>query len=362
MKHLSSPLDAPARRAGRFAPTPTGALHLGNASTALLAHLCARALGHAAVLRVDDLDPRATPPGCLDGQLEDLDWLGLRYDEGPREGGPCGPYLQSARGARYALALDHLNARGLLYACTCSRKELAALAERAPRAPHAGEEGPPYPGRCRPTLPPRLRPPLALSALTAPLLRGAPPPLAPDLLAGALRLDVAGAVAEGLLPPTLALHDEVAGAWGCDLRAQVGDFVVCRRDGVFAYQLACAVDDVAQGCAVVVRGEDLLWSTARQRALLLCLGLPLDAHPRYAHVALVVDAAGERLAKRRESTQLRGLRAAGVPAAEVRRALSESWGGPPTGDLDLLAEWLTLARLPRGAARLPPWLAASLSP
>ncbi len=346
----ASALSPPARRAGRFAPTPTGALHLGNASTALLAHLCARALGHASLLRIDDLDPRATPAGCLEGQLEDLEWLGLRYDEGPREGGPCGPYAQSARGGRYALALERLNARGLLYLCACSRKELAAL------APHAGEEGAPYPGRCRPALPPRLRPPLDLSALTAPLLRGAPAPLAPELLGGALRLDLEGAVAEGLLPRALTLRDEVAGEGRYDLTGQVGDFVVCRRDGVFAYQLACAVDDVSQGCEVVVRGEDLLTSTARQRALLCCLGLPLESHPRYAHVALIVDAGGERLAKRRESTQLRGLRAAGVSPAEVRRALAEAWGAPPTGDLDLLTEWCALSRLPRGAVRLPGWL------
>jgi len=323
---------------GRFAPTPTGALHVGNGYTALLAHISAKARGLKSVLRVDDLDPRATPAGCVEDQLEDLSWLGIRYDESPTTGGPRGPYDQGSRAELYRRALESLNQKGLLYPCRCSRRELAAL------APHASDEGVIYPGLCRPSLPPHKREPLNLDE---PNERG--------VRSYALRFDLIGAIQEGLLSEELRFIDELMGAQAFSLIDQVGDFVVRRRDDVCAYQLACLVDDVSQRCALVLRGADLLTSTARQLALATCLGVPGELIPSYAHVGLVVDAQGERLAKRNQSCQLSGLREAGVSACALRESLARAWGAPsPTGDLDALIEDFQLSALPRRSVRWSP--------
>ena len=323
---------------GRFAPTPTGALHVGNGYTALLAHISAKARGLKSVLRVDDLDPRATPAGCVEAQLADLSWLGLSYDESPITGGPRGPYDQGSRAPLYRQALDDLNQRGLLYPCTCSRRELATL------APHASDEGVIYPGRCRPSIPPHMREPLALDEVCEHKVRGY-----------ALRFDLVGAIQEGLLTEELRFTDELMGIQTFSLIKQVGDFVVRRRDDVCAYQLACLVDDVSQRCALVLRGADLLTSTARQLALATCLGVPDELIPSYAHVGLVVDAQGERLAKRNQSCQLSGLREAGVSADDLRESLARAWGAPsPTGDLKVLIERFQLSELPRSAVRWSP--------
>ena len=320
------PIPLLKRRAGRFAPTPTGALHVGNGYTALLAHLCARHFDHASLLRVDDLDVRALPSGCLEAQLEDLSWLGIEYDESPALGGPAGPYRQSERGGVYSEALRQLNDQGLLYPCDCSRKEIAAL------APHAQDEGVIYPGVCRPEHPA----PISLDDL--PQERGRPP---------ALRLNLHEAV-KRRQGSHIEWIDHIAGPQSFHLLNAVGDFVVRRGDGVFAYQLACAVDDLLQGCALILRGDDLLTSTARQLMIMELIGVSQDHRPAYAHVGLVVDAQGERLAKRAKSTQLSGLRAAGHSPYATRESLSVAWGGPPTGDLDLLIERFKLSSLPTG--------------
>jgi len=320
---------------GRFAPTPTGALHVGNAYTALLAHISARARGYQSVLRLDDLDPRATPRGCVEAQLADLEWLGLAYDESPQRPGARGPYDQGSRGPLYAEALDHLNQLGLIYECRCTRRELAAL------APHASDEGVIYPGLCRPSAPIAERAPLELNQE-----RGG------ASLPPALRFDLVGAVMSGLLPRVLSFRDEVMGAQRFDLITEVGDFVVRRRDGVHAYQLACVVDDVSQRCALVLRGADLLTSTARQLALARCLEVPEPLIPSYAHVGLVVDARGERLAKRRQSTQLLGVREAGHSPEALIESLSRAWGAPrPSGTLAELIEGFEMSSLPRSAVR-----------
>ena len=301
--------DAALRGAGRFAPTPTGRLHLGNARTALLAWLAARRAGLRNVLRVEDLDPKAIPAGILEGQYADLDWLGLRYDEGPRVGGPVGPYRQSERFPLYAAALRGLNDRGLLYPCWCSRREVRDAA----RAPHADDEGPVYAGTCKPAV----GGPLDLDAL--PERRGRVP---------ALRVDVAAATGAGT---AVVFDDRLAGPQ----RFELSDFVVRRVDGVAAYQLACAWDDAAMGCTQVLRGADLLPSTARQVLLLRVLGLP---EPEYAHAGLVRAADGRRLAKRDADIALTTARERGDSASGTVRRLARWSGLPDTGDLDLLTE------------------------
>lgn len=320
---------------GRFAPTPTGALHVGNGYTALLAHVSAKSRGLKSVLRLDDLDPSATPKGCVEAQLADLDWLGLDYDESPRLGGPRAPYDQGSRAHIYRGALELLNRKGLLYECTCSRRELATL------APHASDEGVIYPGRCRPSAPPPLRAHVDLSRHAG-----------GGVSASALRFDLTGAIEAGLLPERLCFDDEVMGSQPFSLLTQVGDFVVLRRDHVCAYQLACLVDDVSQRCALVLRGADLLTSTARQLALARCLEVPAELLPSYAHVGLIVDEQGERLAKRNKSCQLSGLRASGLSASALRASLARAWGASrSTGDLSELIASFDITALPREPVR-----------
>lgn len=313
---------APLIGAGRFAPTPTGRLHLGNARTALLAWLTARAAGLRTILRVEDLDPRAIPDGCLEEQYADLDWLGLRHDEDPRWGGPVGPYRQSERFDRYAHALQRLNEQGLIYPCWCSRREV----HDAARAPHASDEGPVYAGTCRPVEPGEL----TLDAV--PKRNGR---------VAALRIDVARAMRR-LGWSDVRFDDAVAGRQVFDMIGGMGDFVVRRKDGVGAYQVACAHDDAAMGCTLVLRGADLLASTARQ---ILLLSLWQAALPTYAHVGLVTTPAGERLAKRDASIALAQLRADGVAPGAVVRQLARLSGLPDTADLDLLTAAVDLRAL-----------------
>ncbi len=266
---------------GRFAPSPTGPIHLGTARTALVAWLHARSEEGAFVLRVEDLDAPRVKAGALEAMLEDLRWLGLDWDEGPDVGGDLGPYLQSARLPLYEKAIRALRERGFLYPCTCSRKEIAGVAS----APH-GEDGVVYPGLCRegPTHPER-----------AASLR--------------FRLEESEAFNDGV-------HGLVAAGQG------PGDFVVQRADGVFAYQLAVVVDDLAMGITHVVRGDDLLLSTPRQIAITRALGAsPLV----YAHVPLVLGEDGQRLAKRHGSIAIQTLRATHA-AEQVVGLLAHSLG------------------------------------
>jgi glutamyl-tRNA synthetase len=305
---------------GRFAPSPTGPLHLGNARTALLSWLAARAGGGGYVLRVEDLDGPRVRPGLEALILAELRWLGLDWDEGPDVGGPCAPYRQSERLPRYAVALARLRAEGAVYPCFCSRAEIAA----ASQAPH-GDEGPRYPGTCR--------------ELGAAEVAGR---------VAARRPAWRFRVPEG----ELTFVDGARGAQRCDVAAETGDFVVARADGVPAYQLAVVVDDAAMGVAEVVRGDDLLPSTARQLLLYRALGL---AAPRFAHVPLVTGEDGARLAKRHGALSLGELRARGADPRVVAGLLAALSGLAPPGARLSPAELVAgfgLERVPQDAAVL----------
>ncbi len=273
---------------GRLAPSPTGHMHLGVARTALLAWLRARAAGGALVLRIEDIDTPRVIAGSAEAIMGELHWLGIDWDEGPATDGlplppgPHAPYQQSARTALYAAAIEQLRLRGFVYPCTCSRKEIAQIAS----APH-GDLGPLYPGTCRngPSHPGR---PASL--------RFAMPEPAPsfvDLLQG---------------PYNAGVSD---------------DFVLRRADGLYAYQLAVVVDDLAMGISEVVRGDDLLSSTPRQIALYRALG----AHePAFFHVPLLLDADGRRMSKRFASLSVTQCRAGGASAEQVIGALAHTLG------------------------------------
>jgi glutamyl-tRNA synthetase len=284
---------------GRYAPSPTGRLHLGNARTALLAWLDARSGGGGFVMRVEDLDQARVPAGAEAQLLDDLAWLGLDWDEGPDRGGPFAPYRQSERGSRYDAAIDRLLAGGRAFPCACSRSDVA----RAALAPHeADDDGPRYPGTCRALDPDEVRARAAAQG-RAPVIRFA---------GRAERIDFVDAV-HGAVP---------AQAAGVD------DFVLRRADGTAAYQIAVVVDDAAMGITRVVRGDDLLRSTPRQLALYRALGLP---EPEFAHVPLVLAPSGERLAKRTRPEAVADLRARGVVPAAVVGALAASAGLCATG-------------------------------
>lgn len=269
---------------GRFAPSPSGYMHLGNAWTALLAWLQVRQLGGKMVLRIEDLDPQRSKQLYVDQIMDDLQWLGLDWDEGPDVGGPHGPYRQSARRALYEQALHRLEQQGLVYRCFCTRRER----HEAALAPHAGEEGPAYDGRCRR---------ITLAQQRELVAAGRP---------FALRLRVP--------PGTVEVHDMCRGVYRQDVARTVGDFIVRRADGVHAYQLAVVVDDAAMGITHVLRGDDLLPSTPRQLALYHFLGL---LSPTFTHVPLLCGPDGARLSKRHAALALAQLRRAGVTADAV---------------------------------------------
>lgn len=234
------------------------------------------------MLRFEDLDPPRSVAGSAERIAEDLTWLGLSYDEGPS--------MQSARFSAYQDALSRLAARGLLYPCDCSRRELAAVAS----APHAGDDLR-YPGLCRDKDPTRA-------------FKRAP----------ALRLKVADET-------RVRFVDRLTGTTVSErVDRQVGDFVLRRGDGVFAYQLAVALDDSASAITHVVRGRDLLGSTARQLLLLELLELPAPSF--YLHVPLVVTPDGERMAKRIRSVTVRALREAGVDASAIVGEIAHALG------------------------------------
>jgi glutamyl-Q tRNA(Asp) synthetase len=263
----------------RFAPSPTGLLHLGHGYAAAFAWRRARESSGRFLLRIEDIDRGRCREEFAAALIEDLRWLGLDWDGAVR--------FQSRHLGDYRAALGRLEARGLIYPCFCTRAEIA-LALGAPQGP----EGPLYPGTCRD---------LAPAERAARIASGA---------AYALRLDVARALAE---TGPLAWHDEAAGEVAADPLA-LGDVVLARKDAPTSYHLAVTVDDAAQGVTLVTRGADLFASTHVHRLLQALLGLPV---PRYAHHPILTDAAGRRYAKRDRALTLRALREAGRTPAEV---------------------------------------------
>ena len=302
---------------GRFAPSPTGDLHLGSALALVGAWASARSRGGRFVWRVEDLDGPRAVAGAAERQIEDARWLGVDWDEGPdpdapdRDLGARGPYRQSRRGDAYEAALARLADAGRLFPCRRSRKDLQALAT----APHGASGLPPYPARWRPA-------PLGDGWLDALGER-------PDC---ALRFRVDD--------PPVTFDDRVVGRVTEDVRETVGDVVLRRRDGAYAYQLAVVVDDLAHGVTEVVRGQDLLDSTARQILLIRALG---GTPPAYAHLPLLVNEAGEKLSKRDAVPTVRGLRERGVePEAVVgwlAHALGQSESRAPMAAAELARRW-----------------------
>jgi glutamyl/glutaminyl-tRNA synthetase len=270
---------------GRLAPSPTGLLHLGHASTFLRAYARARERQGVLVLRNEDLDEQRSRVEFYHAMIEDLRWLGIAWQEGPDVGGTYGPYSQSERRAHYLTAWRKLAEGEFVYPCKCSRKELAMAAS----APHEdGDEETKYPGTCRPGSVSRSR---------------------WDSAAG---INWRFRVPDG---ETIEFLDGHFGSQRFVSGSDFGDFLVWRRDDVPSYQLACVVDDAAMRITEVVRGADLLKSTARQ--ILLYRALGLDA-PEWYHCALVTDANGERLAKRHDALSIRRLRDEGKSAQDVR--------------------------------------------
>jgi glutamyl-Q tRNA(Asp) synthetase len=271
----------------RFAPSPTGFLHLGHAFAALTAWRRAREAGGIFLVRLEDIDPGRCRPHFSDAILEDLTWLGLDWDGEVR--------LQSEHMADYRAVLDTLSVRGFLYPCFCTRADIAAAAA----APHDPDDGPGYPGTCRA---------LSRDQRAARIATGA---------AYALRLDVARASAE--VGP---LDYEEHGSRIVCRPARFGDVALARKDTPCSYHLCVTHDDARQGVTLVTRGTDLQAATDVQRLLQALMGWPA---PSYAHHALRTDASGRRLAKRDQAATLRDLRARGVSPAEVR-AMAD--GGP----------------------------------
>ena len=269
---------------GRLAPSPTGAQHVGNARTYLVAWLSARSRGGAVKLRIEDIDSPRIKPHAAEEALDDLRWLGLDWDGEP--------VVQSTRLPLYERALEDLKRRELVYPCTCTRSDIAVAAS----APHEEHEGPTYPGTCS----------HRCAADAAALDREGKP------FAWRFRLT-----------DSPAFTDLFAGEQRIDLGRLGGDFVVWKSAGTPAYQLAVVVDDAAMGVTEVIRGDDLIPSTPRQLLLYAALGLN---PPEFAHIPLVVGEDGRRLAKRHGDTRLQALRSSGVKPEALVGLLAWSCG------------------------------------
>jgi len=269
---------------GRIAPSPTGHLHVGHARTFWIAYQRAREAGGVLLLRNDDLDPQRSKSEYVRAFIEVLRWFGISWHEGPDVGGPFAPYSQSERRSCYLQAWRRLYDSGMIYPCTCSRKDL----QESAGAPHeTTNDEPIYPGTCREK---------TLQAHS------------PAGVNWRFRVPDARVV---------RFDDHAQGPRQFTAGEDFGDFVVWRRDDVPAYQLAVVADDDAMQITEVVRGCDLLKSTARQ--ILLCEALGITP-PTYYHCDLLVDEAGERLAKRSDAVSLRALRARGLTPEEIRTA------------------------------------------
>lgn len=304
----------------RFAPSPTGDLHIGGAWTALASHLVAKRNMGQSILRVEDIDTPRILEGSRERIEDDLTWLGLTFDEGADDRGPYAPYAQSRRTDRYAAALAQLQSQGLLYPCDCSRAEIARIAS----APHAGEETI-YPGTCRDADPnrPFKRPP-------------------------SIRLRVPK-------DATVQFIDRIQGRYEQNVYASVGDFVLQRADGIFSYQLAVAIDDSHMAISDVVRGADLLPSTPRQLLLLDLLHLPKPE--RYWHVPLVVSRGGERIAKRVREATIRSLRESGISPEAILGELAHGLGlapDPSPVSVNALEQTSSALLFSKNAWALPP--------
>lgn len=275
---------------GRLAPSPTGAQHLGNARTYLLAYWSARHAGAKLILRIEDINSPRVKTWATQQVIDDLNWLGVQWDAGPDVGGDEGPYLQSERTELYRDALQQLIDSGRVYPCVCTRKDIAAAAD----APHASSRGTLYPGTC------------ADWTLGDPL---------PEAGTFSWRFRC------GHQP--IRFHDQVAGLQECVPATELGDFPITRKTGEPAYQLAVVVDDAAMGITEVVRGDDLLASTFWQLELYAALGKPA---PEFAHVPLVLGGDGRRLAKRHGDTRLSHFREQGVQADQIIQWAAESAG------------------------------------
>jgi glutamyl/glutaminyl-tRNA synthetase len=269
---------------GRLAPSPTGLLHIGHVRTFWTAAQRAIERQGTLILRNEDLDPQRSRAEFVSAMIEDLQWVGIRWSEGPDSGGPHGPYSQSERRSFYLAAWRRLRDGGFIYPCTCSRKDLAQAAS-APND-NDGDDEPVYPGRCR----------------------GRTDAAQFDNPAGVnWRFRVPDGEEIAFVDLNLGRQRYVAGT-------DFGDFLVWRRDDVPAYQLAVVVDDAAMGITEVVRGADLLKSTARQLLLRRALGC---SAPEYFHCELVRDISGARLAKRHDALNIRRLRESGLSAKQV---------------------------------------------
>lgn len=273
---------------GRIAPTPSGYLHLGHARTFWITQMRAREAGGKLIYRCEDLDPNRCKPEFTEAAIDDLRWFGCSWDEGPDIGGPFAPYCQSERMALFLDAWEKLKKLGAIYPCNLSRKDVT----NATQAPHEsfGQYNPIYPKTLRPT-------------------------------AGKIRTATSPGNSNWRFQVPdhrkVEFRDGKAGFCSFTCQQDFGDFLVWRKDGFPSYELAVVVDDASMHISEVVRGEDLLLSTARQLLLYEALQLP---QPQFYHVPLMLDSGGKRLAKRRQSLSLRELRNAGNTPEALRHA------------------------------------------
>lgn len=291
-------------RTTRLAPSPTGALHLGNARTFLVTWLLARQNGWRIILRMEDLDGPRVKAGADRQAIQDLIWLGLDWDEGP--------IYQTARYAEYEAAIEQLLARGEAYPCVCTRKDVVGAAS-APHGP-SGDKVPVYPGTCRGKF--------------------------PSVQAAFEKVGKIPAVRFKVPEGTVEFIDHVRGHVTFDVARDQGDFVIAKSEGTAAYQLAVVVDDAAMGVTDVIRADDLLDSTPRQILIYHALEIEPERFPAYYHLPLVIGPDGRRLAKRHGDTRLAAYRAAKVPPARMLALMARWIGVPDVGDSILLDDLL----------------------